>query len=64
MADGFDTEFLIETVKKFKEIWNTRYELYHDKNVKRAAWMKICKLFEPSFEEKYQKGKEHRIWFY
>jgi hypothetical protein len=26
--------------------------------VKRAAWMKICEIFEPSFEEKSEKEKE------
>jgi hypothetical protein len=58
MADSFDTELFIESVKKFREIWDTKYELYHDKNVKRAAWMKICGIFEPSFEEKSQKEKD------
>jgi hypothetical protein len=32
MADGFDMELLIEAVKKFKEIWDMKGELYHDKN--------------------------------
>jgi hypothetical protein len=56
--DGVDTELLIEAVKKFKEIWDMKCELYRDKNVKRAAWMKICEIFESSFEEKSPKEKE------
>jgi hypothetical protein len=34
MADGLDTELVIETMKKCKDIWDTKCEFYHDKNVK------------------------------
>jgi hypothetical protein len=30
MTDNFDTELLIESVKKFREIWDTKYEHHHD----------------------------------
>jgi hypothetical protein len=58
MTDSFDSELFIESVNKFREILDTQYELYHYKNAKRAAWMKICGIFEPSFEEKSPKIKE------
>jgi hypothetical protein len=63
-VDGFDTELLIESVKKFNEIWDTKCELYHDKNVKRAAWMKICEIFEPSLQSTKAGGESDTIYEY
>ena len=51
MAESLDIELLIEEVKKYREIWDVKCEKYHDKHAKRAAWLKICAVFEPQFEE-------------
>ena len=58
MAESFDTELLIEEVKKCSELWDIKCEKYHDKNLKRSAWIRICSRLYSDFEEKTQKEKE------
>lgn len=58
MADGIDIEMLIEQVKMYPEIWDVKCELYHDRNIKRASWMKIMAALDAGFEEKTQREKE------
>lgn len=55
--DRVDIELLIGEVKNYKEIWNISDESYHDRTKKRSAWINICRVFFPSFDDKEDKER-------
>ena len=47
--DDFDIELLIDLVRQFPVIWNTKLNVFKDFNKKKNAWKSICN----SLDNKY-----------
>lgn len=57
ILENIDIELFIGEVKNYKEIWNVADENYHDRTKKRSAWINICRVFFPSFDDKDEKER-------
>lgn len=55
--DNVDIGLFIGEVKNYKEIWNIANRNYYDRTKKRNAWINICRVFYPLFDEKNEKEK-------
>lgn len=55
--DNVDIGLFIGEVKNYKEIWNITDRNYYDRTKKRNAWINICRVFFPLFDEKNEKEK-------
>lgn len=62
--ESFDIELFIGEIKNHPEIWNIAAETYHDRQKKRGAWIKICRIFCEGFDEKDEKERNEICKYY
>lgn len=64
LEESFDIELFIGEIKNHPEIWNISAETYHDRQKKRGAWIKICRIFYEGFDEKDEKERNEICKYY
>lgn len=64
LEENFDIELFIGEIKNHPEIWNIAAETYHDRQKKRASWIKICRIFCKDFDEIDEKERNEICKYY